>query len=114
MTIDEEIHGRTHVLVLRGSLNASTAELLATRLDTLMSAGHTQVLLDCDGLSYVNSVGLRVLLVGAKKAKAAGGSLTCCRLQPMVREVFDLSQFGSVVVVHPDRVAALDALAQGH
>ena len=74
-------------------------------------SGKAQLLIDCSGVLYVSSAGLRVLLTGAKKTKAAGGSLSCCALQPMVRQVFELSGFGSFLPVYADRTAALEALA---
>jgi anti-anti-sigma factor len=110
MIIGEDTHDRTHLLVLDGRLDASTCGALAERLDALIGTGITRVVLDCEKLTHVSSVGLRVLLVGAKKAKAGGGALVCCRLQPMVREVFDLSGFGAVLAVYADRAAALRAL----
>ena len=111
MTISEESHGRTHVLLLSGRLDGSTCDALAGRIDALVAGGRAQLLLDCGGLVYVSSAGLRVLLIGAKRTKAAGGSLSCCQLQPMVRQVFDVSGFAAILAVHPDRAYALQALA---
>ena len=111
MTITEETHDKTHVLLLSGRLDSATCDTLAARLDALVAEGRAQLLLDCSGVMYVSSAGLRVLLTGAKRTKAAGGSLSCCALQPMVRQVFELSGFGSFLPVYPDRAAALQALA---
>lgn len=110
MTITEETHDRTHVLLLSGRLDGVTCDALAARIDALIADGRAQLLLDCGGIAYVSSAGLRVLLTGAKRTKAAGGSLSCCQLQPMVRQVFDLSGFGAILPVYPDRAAALQAL----
>jgi len=110
MTITEETHDRTHVLVLSGRLDGSTCDPLGARIEALVAAGRAQVLLDCGGVPYVSSAGLRVLIIGAKRTKAAGGSLSCCQLQPMVRQVFDLSGFGAILPVHADRASALKAL----
>lgn len=114
MIIAEEAHDQTLVLVLSGRLDASTCAELGARIDLLVATGSTRLLIDCDALTHVTSVGLRVLLVAAKKTKAAGGWLACCRLQPMVREVFELSRFGSVMAIHADRAAALHHQAQDH
>ena len=110
MTISEETHDKTHVLLLTGRLDGATCDTLAARIDALVAEGRAQLLLDCSGIAYVSSAGLRVLLTGAKRTKAAGGSLSCCSLQPMVRQVFDLSGFGTFLPVYPDRAAALQAL----
>jgi anti-anti-sigma factor len=111
MTITEETHDRTHVLLLAGRLDSATSETLAARIDALVADGKARLLIDCSGVLYVSSAGLRVLLTGAKKTKAAGGSLSCCALQPMVRQVFELSGFGTFLPVYADRAAAFEALA---
>lgn len=110
MTITEETHDRTQLLMLSGRLDGSTCDILGARLEALAAEGKTQVLLDFGGVPYVSSAGLRVLIIGAKRAKAGGGSLSCCQLQPMVRQVFDLSGFAAILPVHADRASALKAL----
>jgi len=42
---------------------------------------------------------LRSILVVAKKAKAAGGNVSCCALQSMVKKVFDLAGFAAMIPV---------------
>lgn len=111
MHIDEVTCGRTCLLILHGRLDASTCERLAACIEARVAAGWSRLVLDCGALVEVTSVGLRVLLVGAKQTRAAGGLLACCALQPVVREVFELSRFGTVLEVHADRAAALGALA---
>jgi anti-anti-sigma factor len=52
-----------------------------------------------------------VLLVAAKQSKAAQCKFAICSLKSQVREVFDISGFGSIIAIHPDRAAALAAAA---
>ena len=52
---------------------------------------------------------LRVLLVAAKQSKAVHCKLALCSLKAQVRDVFDISGFGTIIALHPDRDSALAA-----
>jgi anti-anti-sigma factor len=65
------------------------------------------VLIDCAGLDYVSSGGLRVFLQSMRAAQRAGIKFALCTLKPAVAEVFELSGFSGIIPVHPDRPAAL-------
>ena len=60
------------------------------------AAGQDAIVLDLGGVEYVSSVGLRVLMLAAKQAKAQGGTVVVAALQPLVREIFDISRFSLV------------------
>jgi anti-sigma B factor antagonist/stage II sporulation protein AA (anti-sigma F factor antagonist) len=68
---------------------------LAAFLDGCVAGGDSLVL-DLGGVDYVSSVGLRVLMLAAKQAKAQGGTVVVAALQPLVREIFDISRFSLV------------------
>jgi anti-anti-sigma factor len=77
-----EIHetaGDGHVvLAVSGELDLGTTAVLQDRLDALRAAG-TAVRIDVDGLTFVDSTGIRILLGGAREAAAAGQDLSISR-----------------------------------
>ena len=68
-------------------------------------------MIDLAGTQYISSAGLRVLLLLAKKLRAARGDLVLCALGPTVRQVFELAGFLSIFRVEPSRTQALARLA---
>ncbi len=68
------------------------------------------VVIDCSGLDYLSSAGLRSFLIGARSAQTAGVKLKVCALQKSVAEVFDVSGFSRILPPLSDRAAALAAL----
>lgn len=88
--------GDALTLTLTGRLDTSTAPQLQ---DVLMPSieDNKQVVLDFSGIEYISSAGLRVLLMGAKAAKAAGGSQTLVNVSEDVMEVFALTGFDGVL-----------------
>ncbi len=89
----------------------SAAELEATLLPLLASAAERRgaLVLDFAEVEYISSVGLRVLMIAARQMRAAQARLSVAALQTVVAEIFTISRFDKVLVVH----ATLDeALAQ--
>lgn len=68
------------------------------------------MILDCGGLSYVSSAGLRVVLIAGKRLRAVGGVLLLCGLNDQIGEVFQISGFGALFPIHDTVAAALAAL----
>jgi serine/threonine-protein kinase RsbW len=103
-----EARGATTIVAAEGRLDFRAAAAFQEQLETLLAAGAGRaVLLDCAGLDYVSSAGLRALLVAARAAQRFGSSFALCALRPAVREVLELSGFSRILTVHADRDAAL-------
>ena len=66
------------------------------------------IVLDLSAVDYISSVGLRVLMLAAKQVKSQGGSISVAALQPVVREIFEISRFNLVI---PSYAGVDDALA---
>jgi anti-anti-sigma factor len=62
-------------------------------------------------VEYISSVGLRVLMLASKQVKAQGGALAVADLQPVVREIFEISRFNLVLEVFPTLREALTKLS---
>jgi anti-sigma B factor antagonist len=82
-----------------GRIDTQTSPDFQTRMNELVSGGSSKIVLDCSDLEYVSSAGLRVILMAAKAAKAAGGDLKCCSMQDMVKKVFDISGFSVMIPI---------------
>ena len=104
---EERIDGVT-ILTLNGRLDSNTAPLAEQAVLRLTDGSHGGLVIDCTGLDYVSSAGLRVLLIAAKRMKAAGAKLCLAGLAPPVMEVFRVSGFLALFTIRPDRAAAVD------
>ncbi len=79
LEIDSEHTGTTGRLVLRGELDISTAEQLEAQLDTLASAGSERVVLDLRELEFIDSSGVRALVLAARRFNETGRELALIR-----------------------------------
>jgi len=83
-------------LELSGRLDMESSPVLEARL--LPALDNTKhITLDFNGIDYVSSAGLRVLLAGDKKTKANGGKMVLVNVSSDVMEVMELTGFNNVL-----------------
>jgi len=70
-----------------------------------------KLLVDCAGLVYISSAGLRVLMIAAKQCRKQNGKMVVAALQPMIEEVFKISRFNTVFEVFPTVRAAMENIS---
>ena len=99
------------VVEATGRLDAVTAPAYVERLRKELGGGARRVVVDCAGVEYVSSAGLRAILTISKELAGKGGAEAFCGLREQVREVFRISGFLTIISVHDTRDAALAALA---
>src|SRR5690348_6282336 len=110
MDIREQTLSGAHLVAASGRLDSNSAGVLEAVLPG-RAKDEAKLILDLSEVPYVSSAGLRVLLIGAKAARAAGHKLVLTGLSPSVREVFDISGFTSIFTIEADVDSALAALA---
>ena len=109
MDISENSRDGVLVINASGRLDSSSAGELEAVLPA-RAKDRKAVILSLADVPYVSSAGLRVLLIGAKAAKAAGNTLVITGLSPAVREVFDISGFSKIFTIEADVDAAMAAI----
>ena len=110
MTIEERREGEAVLLSLAGRLDAAGASMLEARVSALVTGGTSRLVLDCGSMTYINSTGLRALLLGAKTCRMNQGKLAIAALRPVCRLVMDMSGFLSVIEYHETSEAAVLAM----
>lgn len=107
MELVEEKIKNVIVIGIRGRLDTMTYGQLEQRLSELFESGETKMLADCSQMDYISSSGLRVLLIGLKKARLMEGRFAICALRENIREVFEISGFSGIFEVFPTKEEAL-------
>lgn len=111
MDIELETVGTVRVVSPVDRIDSKTAKSFEDGLMGEIAAGNKLVLVDFAKLTYISSAGLRVLLMAAKRLKAAGGGFSLCAVNAGIREVLDVSGFSKILDIQVDRPAGLAKLA---
>jgi anti-anti-sigma factor len=102
------------VVAVTGRIDYMNAEDFKSALQPHLAncaAGGDRVVLDLSQLEYVSSAGLRVLMIAAKDVRARKGTLVAVSLQPVVREIFEISRFTLVFDIFDSVQDALRAIS---
>jgi anti-anti-sigma factor len=86
-------------------LDAVTCPQLEECLNGLIDKGESSIILDLDGVPYVSSAGLRILLMASQKLRGTG-KLALSRLRENVLEVFEITGFTNIMEIHNDLESA--------
>jgi anti-sigma B factor antagonist len=93
-----------------GKIDALTGPDLQAAAGAAINGGNPRIILDMREVSYISSAGLRVIVLTAKRAKAANGGLAVFGLQPAVSEVFDIAGLKTVIPIESSETAARSKL----
>nr|WP_278008675.1 STAS domain-containing protein [Roseococcus thiosulfatophilus] len=77
-------------IALNGRLDIAGASAIELRF-TALAAGHRSVVVDMQGVEFMASMGLRLLVIAARGANSKGGRLVLWRPRPVVAEVITTS-----------------------
>jgi anti-anti-sigma factor len=97
------------VVALSGSLDAMTSPRLEGTLGDLLDKGTTELILDLDGLSYISSAGLRVILQVAQELYRKG-KIIITRPQNEIREILEMTGIDTIVPIHDKLETAKDEM----
>ena len=91
----EEIDGK-YVATLKGEMDTAAAMEAEEVLKPLYKSEGKDVIIDCSGLEYIASSGLRILLSILKGAKASGSHVIMRGVNDDIMNVFKLTGFISI------------------
>lgn len=85
------------VVQLSGRLDLLAAADLKSRLQKLVTEGRNQLVVDLDGVPFIDSSGLGGLIGGLKAARVAGGDLRIARPAEQIRYILQVSTLDRVL-----------------
>jgi anti-anti-sigma factor len=95
------------VISVEGRIDTTNANEFEKQMLDVIDGGSSRIILNCAGLNYISSSGLRVFLIVQKKMSAIKVQFRLSNLQPGIKEIFDISGFSSIFSVYPDQDAAV-------
>jgi anti-sigma B factor antagonist len=95
-----EAQGDTATLHLKGELDAASAPALREQVVRLISEGRTNLVFDCDGLDFIDSTGLGVLIGGRARCLAANGSVALASVRPALQRLLTVTGIDGLFPEH--------------
>jgi anti-anti-sigma factor len=102
LRIRSEAAAGGHVLTLSGELDLASAGVLDTAIAELCTDGAELITLEMGELEFMDSTGLRSVLVGQELCEVNGCELMIGALSPQVRRLFEVSGVGEKLTFRTD------------
>ena len=84
---------------LNGRIDTTNADQFQLDVTPLMEGDKPDIDIDCAGMTYTSSQGLRTFLLLQKSVNARGGKMVLRNMNPMVKEVFDITGFSNIITI---------------
>ena len=94
------------VIAVGGEIDVYTAPKLREKLISLVEAGSYQLIVDMEGVDFLDSTGLGVLVGGLKKVRAHDGSMELICSQDRLLKIFRITGLAKVFTIHESEAAA--------
>ena len=99
---------RVDVVEVSGRVDSATAPRLEAALKGIMDQGRFHVVVDMQGLEYLSSAGLRVLVASLKQARRWNrGDIRLANVSERIRDVLRLAGLDALFSIYPDLVDAV-------
>lgn len=97
------------IVELTGRIDNATSATIEVSIASALDASPLALILDFSGVTFVSSIGLRVLLLTAKRCRKQNARLALHSVSPQIVELFALSGLKGFLPMYPSREAALAA-----
>jgi anti-sigma B factor antagonist len=93
--IDHSGEGQT-TLIVSGEIDAASAPEFQDKIGDLLINGARQLIVDLDGVEFIDSTGLGVLVAARKNTSALDGDLKLICSRPRILKVFEITGLDEV------------------
>jgi len=94
------------VIDLRGEVDAFAEEALNAAYAEAVSRDAATLLLNFNGVDYINSTGIALIVALLAQARKAHRRLLACDLSDHYREVFQITRLADFMSIYPDEASA--------
>nr|WP_194844347.1 STAS domain-containing protein [Candidatus Clavichlamydia salmonicola] len=93
MTSEASKRPNAFLFSVKGRLDGVTSPDIKNQIDTILSTGYQNLIIDCSALEYISSAGIRVLLQGYHQAEKNHGKIALTGVSNDTEQVLFVTGF---------------------
>lgn len=108
MKITIEKQNDVAILKVSGNLDADSVAQFKKTANQLVEEGQTRLVMDCQTLHFIDSMGLGAMISLLRKVRIHQGDLKVSNVNPEVRSVFEITRLHRLFDILPDWQSACE------
>lgn len=105
--VETENQGNAAVITARGELDLATVEILENEVERILGEGFNRLVIDLTEVTFMDSTGMRLLLVTAQRFDAAQGSLAVVLAGGPVERALAITGIDRMLMMYDSVAAAI-------
>ena len=105
--VSEEAADGYRVVAVAGEVDVATAPRLRDRLDAAIDRGPPLLVVDLSSVTFIDSMGLGVLIGAAKRVEEAGVTLRVVIAEPRILKLFEITGLLEIFTIVSSREQAI-------
>jgi anti-sigma B factor antagonist len=107
LTMDVRKVGQAGIIDIKGDVTASSEQILMDAYTEASDEGAKSIVLNFEGLDYMNSSGIGLLVTLLVRAQRQGQNVSAFGLTDHYRQIFELTRLDDAITIHDTEESAL-------
>ena len=107
LTMDVRKAGSAGIIDIKGDVTAGSEQTLMDAYTEASSEGAKRIVLNFEGLDYMNSSGIGLLVTLLVRAQRQGQAVSAFGLTDHYRQIFELTRLDDAITIHDNEESAL-------
>lgn len=105
------LDSKTQAVEVQGEIDVYTSPRVKETIHELIDAGHFNLVVNLDGVRYIDSTGLGVLIGALKKVNEKNGKIVLIITDPQINKIFNITGLVKIFPIFKDQAEALKSFA---
>jgi anti-anti-sigma factor len=101
--------GEISVVKVSGVVDSETVDLFGETIEKVFEDDCYNLILDIEGLSYINTAGLSIIADAFKQSTQNKGALKILKANDAIRELLDVVRFTKIIDIYEDEDDAINS-----
>jgi anti-sigma B factor antagonist len=108
----QELSERTHKIDINGEIDVYTSPKVKEIIADLIEKGTNNLVINLEGVRYIDSTGLGVLIGALKKVREKEGGISLVCTNPQIKKIFNITGLVKIFGIFKSEEEALQELKQ--
>ena len=105
------LNDKAQAVEVQGEIDVYTSPRVKEAINELIEKGHYQLVINLEGVRYIDSTGLGVLIGALKKVREHSGRILLVCTNPQIKKIFNITGLVKIFEIFKDEDEALQILA---